>query len=57
MRFRQFHNDFFDSIDGAYSLVTQREFYDSQITLTDAEAEMVINHFGKITTFPVNFPE
>jgi len=46
MRFKNFHNEFFSSIDGAYSRVTEREYFDSQITLTDAEAEMVINHFG-----------
>ncbi|WNM57486.1 HNH endonuclease [Candidatus Nitrospira allomarina] len=33
--------------DGAYSLVTEREHVDSQITLTDYEAEIVLSHFGK----------
>jgi hypothetical protein len=33
--------------DGAYSVVTKREHEDSQITLTDYEAEVVISHFGK----------
>ncbi|MBL6446737.1 HNH endonuclease [Fulvivirga sp. 29W222] len=46
MRFRSFHKDFFGASDGAYSIVTERESYDSQITLTDAEAKMVIDHFG-----------
>ncbi|HNP19202.1 MAG TPA: HNH endonuclease signature motif containing protein [Fulvivirga sp.] len=46
MRFQSFHKDFFQAEDGAYSIVTEREFFDSQITLTDAEAEMVIDHFG-----------
>lgn len=32
---------------GAYSIVTDREHYDSQITLTDFEAELLISHFGK----------
>ena len=33
--------------DGAYSVVTKREHEDSQITLTDYEAEIVISHFEK----------
>lgn len=37
----------FGTSDGAYSVVTNRENYDSQITLTDYEAKMVISHFGK----------
>ncbi|NLN03184.1 MAG: hypothetical protein GX174_14975 [Lentisphaerae bacterium] len=32
---------------GAYSIVTEREHFDSQITLTDYEAEIVLSHFGK----------
>lgn len=47
MNFQDFHNDFFGSVRGAYSRVTEREHYDSQITLTDVEAETVINHFGR----------
>lgn len=46
MKFKRFHNDYFSSEAGAYSRVTGRENYDSQITLTDVEADMVINHFG-----------
>jgi len=37
----------FETDEGAYSVVTTREHYDSQITLTDHEAEIVISHFGK----------
>jgi len=37
----------FGTNEGAYSLVTERENYDSQITFTDYEAELVISHFGK----------
>ena len=37
----------FGTSTGAYSVVTNREHYDSQITLTDYEAEMVISHFGR----------
>ncbi len=47
MTFQEFHNDFFQSLSGAYSKVTEREHYDSQITLTDVESEIVINHFGR----------
>jgi 5-methylcytosine-specific restriction enzyme A len=47
MNFQEFHNDFFNSRHGAYSRVTDREFEDSQITLTDVETDIVINHFGK----------
>jgi 5-methylcytosine-specific restriction enzyme A len=32
---------------GAYSIVTPREFLDSQITLTDSESDLVIAHFGR----------
>lgn len=46
MEFKPFHKDFFKAINGAYSIVTERENYDSQITLTDIEAEIVINYFG-----------
>lgn len=37
----------FGTNKGAYSVVTDRENYDSQITFTDYEAELVISHFGK----------
>ena len=47
MEFQLFHEKFFNAYGGAYSIVTDREEYDSQITLTDAEAEMVINFFGR----------
>ena len=47
MDFQNFHNDFFQSQRGAYSRVTEREFFDSQITLTDIEFDIVINHFGR----------
>lgn len=46
MKFQLFHNRYFNAIAGSYSIVTAREDYDSQITLTDTEAEMVINYFG-----------
>jgi predicted HNH restriction endonuclease len=37
----------FGTTQGAYSIVTDREHYDSQVTLTDYEAELLISHFGK----------
>jgi len=47
MEFKPFHNEFFRAIGGAFSRVTIRENFDSQITLTDNEAELVINYFGR----------
>lgn len=47
MRFGKAQEQIFSSNDGAYSIVTERENFDSQITLTDYEAELVINHFGQ----------
>jgi 5-methylcytosine-specific restriction protein A len=46
MDFKPFHKYFFGAKTGAFSKVTDREDYDSQITLTDIEAEIVISHFG-----------
>jgi len=31
---------------GSYSKVTHREFYDSQITTTDAETQLMVEYFG-----------
>lgn len=47
MRFGRIQKRKFGTDDGAYSIVTKREHFDSQITLTDYEAEIVISHFGK----------
>lgn len=47
MQFQLFHNKFFKSKKGSYSVVTEREEYDSQITLTDVESEMIINFFNR----------
>lgn len=46
MEFNFFHKDFFNATTGVYSRVTDREFYDSQITLTDKEADIIIKYFG-----------
>src|SRR5262249_42307736 len=47
-------NSFFGSHTGAYSIVTPREYYDSQLTLTGDEFELA-NHFfgGRIHCGPV----
>ncbi len=47
MEFNSIQNKRFHSNSGAYSIVTNRENYDSQITLTDYEAELVIDCFGQ----------
>lgn len=47
MQFGPIHKKKFGTTDGAYSVVTPREKDDSQITLTDHEARMLISHFGK----------
>jgi 5-methylcytosine-specific restriction protein A len=47
MRFEIYHNRFFNAVTGAFSRVTQREYDDSQITLTDVEAEIVLEYFGR----------
>lgn len=47
MKFGKIQQRKFGTIDGAYSIVTDRENYDSQITLTDYEADLVISHFGR----------
>lgn len=47
MRFGAIQKMKFETSTGAYSIVTNREHYDSQITLTDYEAEMLVTHFGK----------
>lgn len=36
----------FKSELGTYSIVTEREYYDSQITATDYETDLLIQHFG-----------
>lgn len=48
MKFHASHCEFFNASEGAYSRVTEREIYDSQITLTDFEAELFISYFKDI---------
>ena len=47
MQFGKVQVNKFGTSSGSYSIVTDREHYDSQITLTDYEADLVITHFGR----------
>ncbi len=47
MKFGQSQKIKFTVENGAYSIVTSRECYDSQITITDAEADLLLGFFGK----------
>ena len=49
MEFKSFHKEFFNAKFGAFSKVTEREYYDSQITLTGIESKIVQDYFGKET--------
>jgi len=46
MKFGRLQRDSFRTDQGAYSIVTLREHIDSQITLTDYEADLVVSFFG-----------
>lgn len=46
MKFNKLHNEFFNTENGAYSVVTERENFDSQITVTREEKEIILNFFG-----------
>lgn len=46
MEFKSFHKEFFNAKFGAFSKVTEREHYDSQITLTGIESKIVQDYFG-----------
>ncbi|MFT6480759.1 MAG: hypothetical protein ACJAVP_003921 [Spirosomataceae bacterium] len=43
MKFDIFHNRFFAAKTGAFSKVTEREYFDSQITLTEVKTEIGLN--------------
>ena len=47
MEFGKVQQRRFGTNRGAYSVVTEREFYDSQVTLTDYETDLVVSHFGQ----------
>lgn len=46
MKFSESHLEFFDTKSGAFSIVTERENFDSQITITKEEKEIILNYFG-----------
>ena len=46
MRFGPLQRQYFQTTDGAYSTVTDREVYDSQITLTGEEVDVACGFFG-----------
>lgn len=46
MKFSEIHNEFFNTERGAFSLVTKRENFDSQITVTKEEKEIILDFFG-----------
>ncbi|MGG6134523.1 hypothetical protein ACQV2E_01430 [Pantoea allii] len=52
MRFIKKHLDFFNAVDGAYSVISEAdEATKSQITLTDHEKILAINFFGENNIF------
>jgi hypothetical protein len=48
MKFQNFHKRFFNCENGAFSKVTEREYFDSQITVTKDEKSIVVGYFGKV---------
>lgn len=38
----------FNAVRGAYSPITPRELYDSQLTATDAETDLLVSHFTRM---------
>lgn len=49
MEFQGIHNSFFNTVSGAFSDVTDRENFDSQITVTKEEKKIILDYFGKTT--------
>ncbi len=47
MQFGKVQIEKFKAPTGAYSIITDREFYDSQITATDSESDILQHHFKK----------
>ncbi|MEI7455270.1 MAG: HNH endonuclease [Nitrosomonadales bacterium] len=47
MNFGRMQKIKFGTLKGTYSSVTDREYRDSQLTLTDYEAELAVSYFGK----------
>lgn len=47
MIFQQIHKNSFNCSIGAFSNVTERDNYDSQVTITKNEKEIILNYFGE----------
>jgi len=47
MKFTEEHKHYFNTTTGAFSIITEREHYDSQLTFTDKEADIVLNFFKR----------
>ena len=47
MKFTEIHKEYFKAEKGAFSVITDRENFDSQLTCTGAEAEIVLDFFGE----------
>lgn len=47
MEFDELQKKYFSTEVGAFSKVTEREYFDSQVTLSGIEADIVIDYFGK----------
>ena len=46
MKFTNAHKSYFNADEGAFSIITEREYYDSQLTFTDIENEIALSFFG-----------
>ena len=47
MKFTDIHNRFFNTQSGAFSVVTEVEYDDSQVTATKYEYEIFLDFFGE----------
>jgi 5-methylcytosine-specific restriction endonuclease McrA len=47
MKFSEIQRKYFGVDKGAFSVITEREYYDSQLTFTDAEAEIILDFYGE----------
>jgi len=47
MKFSGIHKKYFGAEEGAFSIITKRENYDSQLTFTDAEAKIILGYYGE----------
>ncbi|MEX0597469.1 MAG: HNH endonuclease [Candidatus Paceibacterota bacterium] len=47
MKFSNHHRGYFNADKGAFSVITERENFDSQLTFTDVEAEIILDFFSE----------